>query len=297
VGSLRLLADLHLLRGDDELLTTITTQLTALVEQIESTSLLPDRAFVCRTLGELYMDLEQFNTAERWLQRALRQYRALEVPDGVGATLLALAELARRQGVWETAVLHNQEARSLLVTVGNRLLELAVGTQLAAVLLGLGRWQQAEQALYPVIETVEGQTVKGNWHQLGRVYRLLAAAYLGQGQLGEAQLAAQRALRLVVEEGTGAVLEQTAVWQLLGEIGAAGGRAVLVDGVAYAAADCFAQGWHLLRDVKRGSNHARVALLLAWAAYEMIHGDAERGRRLRRDAETAASRLGVPLAP
>ncbi|MCB9433639.1 MAG: AAA family ATPase [Ardenticatenaceae bacterium] len=297
-ASLKLLADLHLLRGDGGLLTTITTQLTTLVENIESTSLLPDRAFVCLKLGELHLDLEQFGTASRWLQRALGQFQALELQDGTAATLMVLAEVARRQGEWETAVLHNQEAQKSLLGVGNRLQEQAVGTQLAAAFLGLRRWTQAEQLLYPVIEAVEQQTVKGNWYLLGRVYRLLATAYLGQGQVGEAQLAAQRALRLVVEEGEGAVLEQTAVWQLLGEIGAqapAGRQTMLVDGVTYDPAGCFAQGWQLLRDVKRGSNHARVALLLAWAAYETVHGDAERGRRLRRDAEAAAARLGVPL--
>jgi hypothetical protein len=127
------------------------------------------------------------------------------------------------------------------------------------------------------------------WYGIAETHRLLAETLLETKDEAEAQSSAVEALvwaRCVDQPGF-----VGRAWRTLGEVIGRTGIPASVDGVVHDARSCFEESEQVFRE---GGSRAERALTLAkWAAYELVHGDPERGDEMQRKADTMLTQLGI----
>lgn len=249
-------------------------------------------------LGQLYSQMGHYDKAARCLLRALRTCGDGHNQLAAARALYALGETARLQGNVRAAVPLYRQAISRAEAVGNRYDALLYRTSLGGALTDLGKCQEAESELRQVVRLSEDYARMVSWHGLVHVYRFLAGAYLGQDKMTEALALARQAYSLAVQQRD--LLTTAISWRTLGQVLARlpqQSLPVTIEDNACDAPDCFAQSLHLLQEIESPNSAAEQARTLwAWADFELIKGDRNRGQEMMAEAQEFAQQLGITLA-
>jgi tetratricopeptide (TPR) repeat protein len=238
-------------------------------------------------IGAVHFMLGQYDRAAESFAQALTFCR--EIGDRRRETLVLnnLGEVARLRRDYGSAVAHYQAALATAREIGDRFGEILALNNLGGARAGLGEYEAAEADLRQVIE-MAGAT---GWVNLSEAYRFLAKAYVEQAKIEEALEAGLRALALGQEVGVQEFI--AAAWRTLGRVAALLPAPLVIGDQAYDAAACFAESVRICTET--GMQGERAHALRLWAAYEIEHGDYERGAAMWHEARDIFVRLGVDL--
>jgi tetratricopeptide (TPR) repeat protein len=239
-------------------------------------------------LGGVHSVLGHHGDAAHYNARAVALYQELGDRERIGAMLNHLGEHARLRGDYRAAAALYQEALKIAYETGNRNGEMAFLSNLGGARVGQREYRVAE---YELRRTIRWAEIAGQGGWLSSTYRFLADACLGQGKLGEALAAAQRALALGREVGAPALVG--AAWRTLGAVGGQAGRPIAVGDETYDAVACFAESVRIFTEMSAEGELART--LRAWAEYEIGRGDRVRGEKMWQEARDIFVRLGMEL--
>lgn len=249
------------------------------------------RAISFKLYGVAYLQLGRYQEADHYFKRGLSLCLKLGDQRNVGAMLSNLGESARLRGDFPAAVALYEQALNAAREIGERPSEMIYLCNLGGARLGLGQFREAEAALREAIALTGMPKSCG----LSETYGFLAQACLGQGKLGEALTAAQRAV--VIGKDSENHLELAGAWRVLGQVTAELARA----GVGASQPPpgstpplreppaCFAESLRVYKKI--GAEHQRARTLMAWAEFEQQQGHAESGRKKMDEAHGILARL------
>jgi DNA-binding SARP family transcriptional activator/Flp pilus assembly protein TadD len=250
----------------------------------------PSTAAEClNLLGSIhYFLLGNYETADRYFEEALALSRQIGNRFGEATIIMNLAESANTQGDYGRAETNVQQALAIIREVGNRMREMGFLIILGEVQVHLGDYAAAVATLTEVTT----QAPK-DWSYTPSAYVDLAEAYLGQGNLDQALVAAQTAGAPAMAGGP---YDAGHAWRVLGLIAARLGRPVApqpTSETTYTASDCFAQSLQIFTDVK--NKRARATVLWEWANDELAQGNTAVGQAMWQEAREIFVQLNLPL--
>jgi class 3 adenylate cyclase/tetratricopeptide (TPR) repeat protein len=244
-------------------------------------------------LGVVHMMLGRYELATDCFTRALAICQALGDRSQMMRVLSNLGVIADRRADYRTAFGRFEQALAIAREIGDRYGEFVFLSNLGASRIGLGQYQAAEADLRRVIEMAGTPHSQG----LSDTYYYLAKAYLGQGKVAEALVAAGRALELGQEIEEQAFI--AAAWRVLGTVSSHMAAPITINdkdgrqtGV-YDAAACFAESLRICTET--GMEGERARTLRAWATYELERGDHVHGMAMWQEARDLFAKLGVDL--
>lgn len=268
--------------GQAEAALALGEQLNALAETLGDR---PQLASNFILFGAIHYMLGRYDEAARGFEEARQTFQELGDRRRLMDVSSNLGVIAHARGDYEAAFRYTQEALEIAREIGERDGELVFASNLGAARVGLGEYPAAEAELRRVIQLAGAG---GSW-VLSDTYRLLAEACLGQGQAAEALAAAQQALALGQSGGVQEYI--AAAWRVLGQVAAFSRTPVSSGEATYTAEACFAESVRVCTEIGMEGGKARA--LKEWGAYELQHGDAERGRALWQEARAIYARLGA----
>lgn len=221
--------------------------------------------------------LNNFERAESRLRAALALVDAHGVEESRAPILGNLGELAKGQGDFEQAIAWFIQSQALSRRTGVMSQEWLDLSNLHHAQVEAGRFHEAEAGARALLARVPD-----NWHALVGVYRTLAIACLGQGQIAEALAAAEASLAAARSRPSARALGHA--WHALARVVAAAQgdpqHAALVR--AYDARACFVETQQQYETLN--SPFKRAELAWHWALFELAHGDAATGAALWQEA-------------
>ncbi|MCO5194336.1 MAG: hypothetical protein M9930_13760 [Anaerolineae bacterium] len=125
-------------------------------------------------------------------------------------------------------------------------------------------------------------------------YRVLAEAYLSQGNPAQALATVQRALQLLGEKNHN--YDRGHVWQVLGLIAAQTDAPVQADPnstTVYDPPACFSRSTDYFASA--GLERDRAITLWRWAEFELAQGERVQGMQRRQEARDLFEHLNLPL--
>jgi predicted ATPase/DNA-binding SARP family transcriptional activator len=233
-------------------------------------------------IGAIYNQLGRYEQAIPYMERALTLFREMGDKNGEALMLNNLGYTAYLQGDYEAAISHYQQALCMAQEIGDYYTEILCLNNLGGARAAVGEYLAAEGDLCQVLDMAEAS----QWFLLTETYRYLAEAYLGQGRIDEALVAARRALALARE--TEAQQYAGAAWRVLGKIATQLPGSVSIGDDAYDASMCFASSVQIFTEAGMDAERARA--LWAWAQYEMGR-DRALGEEMRHEAKVLFERL------
>ena len=243
------------------------------------------RANGLRLLGVAHETSGHFARAEECFEQSLALLRETGDRRNIGFMLNNLGVILHLRGDYETAVARYTEALSIFREVGERTCELPGLGNLAGAQVGLGDYVTAEANLR---QAVEWAGTTGHF-ALSMIYCYLAESLYGQGKTGDALEAARSALDLGLKTENQDYIGSA--WRALGLIASRANTALLVGGVSYDAARCFAESLRVYTAINAEAERART--LRDWARHELRGGDAARGAAMWEEARAVFSRLNM----
>ena len=275
----------HFFLGDAEAASALGEQALAISRELNDRNLMAESLSL---LGAIACDLwRDPGQAVRHFQDALVMFRELGNRRGEGDLLSNLGIATERRGDYGAAVDLFQEALTIAREIGYRELEMDNLSSLGGARVGgLGEYSAAEADLRRAIHMAESS---GGLGILSEAYRFLAEALLGQGKVEAALAAARQALALGQEHNQ--PLHIGGAWRALGMVAAELPEPIAIEDQAYDAAACYAESLRIFTE--KGIERERVWTLRAWAEYETVQGDRERGGVMWQEAREIFASLGA----
>ena len=257
----------------------LSSKINARPLMAESLSLL---GWIQRTLGE-------YQLADKHIEHALRLFRELDNRNKVAGMLNDLGTNSLAQGNFQSAADLFSQALDSANKIGLRYAEIVVLNNLGEAQVGLENYTAAQENLEQSLDMAE----KVGWGRMSDTSRLLAEAYLGQDKIDAAMEAARSALALGQESG---MQEDIAgAWRTLGRIlthpEAPDTLSISEGEETLDAPACFERSLGIYTEAKMAGERART--LHAWAEYERIHGDPDRGEAMHQEAHDIFKDLGM----
>lgn len=297
--SLKLLVGLTIRQGRYEQATQYLEQLKGHLALLDVLGETREMALAQLALGQLHMQLGQYEQAHKQLQTAVDHFREFDDQPQVADALNALAQVARLRGDAEQAVILGRDAINLALYMNDRRRVLAYQTNLGMALVNAGQPGRAEAAFDEVVRQTENISRMAGWHYLPLVHAYQARAYLAQGRPTEALRAARKAHQEAIQghdahaigiawRTLGIVLTQTPTQQKRLQIGT----------VTYEATDCLERSVLVFKEANGGgtASYREMAYSLwLWAEVENGRGHSARAQDLRDQADALARALDITL--
>lgn len=215
--------------------------------------------------GVVYLQRGDSERADQCFEEGLRLCKEFGDRRNAAAMLSNLGESARLRGDFAAAVDLYEKALAITRQIGNRESEIVYISNLSGARLGLQQYAEAEAALRHIIPVATTRTSS----MLSEAFSFLAEACLGQGKVGEALVAARRAVDLGLESGN--ELDTAIGWRALGEAAAAqqlqtGAQDSQPKKSDISPALCFSKSLMFCRKIDAEAEEART--LRAWGLYE-----------------------------
>lgn len=242
-------------------------------------------------LGAVHYMLGHYPQASQHFEQALLIFQTTGERGPAMGTINNLGEIAKARGDYQTAYERYQEALKVAREIGFRDAEMLYLSNLGGVRVNLKQYAAAEQDLQHVL--VMAETTR--FGQMAETYRFLAEAYLGQSKNDEALVSAKHTLLLGRQIGAQEYL--AAAWRVLGQVSAQIGETISIeDGETtqpFTTRACFEESQRICEET--GMEGEKALNMRAWAKYEMMHGDEERGIQLWQDARNIFHLVGADL--
>jgi class 3 adenylate cyclase/tetratricopeptide (TPR) repeat protein len=244
-------------------------------------------------IGMAHNSQGRYQQAEQHLERALAICQALGDRKQMMDLLNNLGVIAQARGDARAAFARFQDALNMAREVGHRDGEMVFLSNLGEAHLKLGEYQAAEIKLRQAIHMAGAAGLGG----LSDTYSFLAEACLGQANITDALVAAQRALELAQQEDAQEYI--SAAWRTLGKVASQLAGPIAIEAQLsgppnrFDAAACFNESLRICAET--GMEGERARTLRAWARHELEHGDRERGATLWQAARDLFAELGAEL--
>jgi|GEM_PF-1924499 len=211
--------------------------------------------------------------AQEAFEEAVLVFREQRNHKWIATTLGNLGELARLRGDYQAAVPLLEEAVMLMRELGHRSHEMLYLQNLAGARVAIGDYDVAESELQHVIQLVG----PGETHEaLAETYAFLAEALLGQDRILAALTAAEQALALA--QAKDSQFDLGTAWYVLGLVT----MRMAENTRKYQPTTCFAESTRNYEAVNAWHQCARTRV--AWARYELRHGNDKQGWKLWQEA-------------
>jgi len=235
-------------------------------------------------LSTAYDALGQYEPAVHFTRQALAIYRKLGHRLEEGVMLNNLGTTVGAFGDYAAAVPIFQDALTIAREIGDRYSEMLCLSNLGGMQAATHDYQAAEQNLHQAIHIAEDIDV-----QFPEAFSFLTQAYLGQGNITDAEVAARQALTLAQQSRE----DIGSAWRALGLVAAQRSTPLVINEQVYTGADCLAEALRVFTEM--GAEGERARTLRAWAIYERMQGDPERGTTMWQEAYTIFEQLGMSL--
>ncbi len=267
--------------GDAETALTLAQEALTLCHTLE---LQRETAEAWNVIGAAHWLRGQYNQAEASFREALQILQALGDRYRIVSLLNNLGATAYMRGKYAAAVAAFRQAAQTAGEVGAQRWYVLAQGNLGGALAGLGQHQEA-LAVLQALATQQQESI----YETPNIYRFIAQAHLGRGEVAAAETAARRSLELAQRMGAQDMIGRA--WRTLGEIAAAQAVSLEIDGRGYAPADCFAASLDIF--TAKGAEGERARTLLAWGRYSIAQGESERGAALQAEGRAIFARLGI----
>ncbi|MCO5188787.1 MAG: tetratricopeptide repeat protein [Anaerolineae bacterium] len=241
-------------------------------------------------LGSIHFFLlGEYDVAERYYEQALELDRQLGDRFSEATVVANLGQCVEAQGKYEQAAAHFETALAMMRQIGNTVRALVYQVNLAEMYVHFGDCDAAIGTLLNV--TAQAPT---DWTYAPFAYRVLAEAYLSQGNPAQALATVQRALQLLGEKNHN--YDRGHVWQVLGLIAAQTDAPVQADPnstTVYDPPACFSRSTDYFASA--GLERDRAITLWRWAEVELAQGERVQGMQRRQEARDLFEHLNLPL--